>query len=354
MSNFLTQSKKFESWVNEWNPFKHRSKELKDLIVAIEEYVHQGNAEKIRAVKDRFDDWRIHDPKEFANRSKSIRLDEFDEELKATMEACGALDLEALPEEKGGRFSTPPASVRNRHRYAPYWNAGAFPADVWPDLINRHSRRNKALTGAMTATNVGVTATQAGIGQAGVAGLVVGGTVSSATGVGLLVAGAALTLAQCGLAIRSADRTAKHVAALEFLNSNRRAHPFDDCWLRGAPAHQERVHTLVADHILPYIIQQKGLKLARKAVTGFLPIVGGATVTAVTGIKNIASRIGGTLGVERYKAAHWLAAHFCECECVLTDFLVASLYSAEEMIRLHELYSYEDTADLLAAKMKSI
>ena len=83
---------------------------------------------------------------------------------------------------------------------------------------------------------------------------------------------------------------------------------------------------------------------------------GGAAI--LTDLFSTANRLNkwrrGELGVERYKAAHWLAYHLCTCQCCLAISIVAALIGVEEIFWLMNYGDYEGMADVLAEKMKSI
>jgi hypothetical protein len=111
------------------------------------------------------------------------------------------------------------------------------------------------------------------------------------------------------------------------------------------------VHDLVAHQVLDYIIRKKETKRNRKTVASCAL---GTEVSAVKAVKGAKKALAGTKGVHRYKAAHWLAYHFCVCHCQLAMHMVAALTSVKEMYWLMFNGDYEGIADVLAEKMKSI
>jgi hypothetical protein len=89
----------------------------------------------------------------------------------------------------------------------------------------------------------------------------------------------------------------------------------------------------------------------RKIVTA-LPVFGVAESARALGQKAI-KKSRGTLGANRLAAAEWLACHFLECDCQLTQAIVVELYNGSEMEAFKEINSYEEVAQYLAMKMKS-
>ena len=366
MSDYLRIPHLFEAQIDR-GVLHHRSPRLNQLVSAIDVYIHMTHnprfagecKQAVQNVSDNLEKWRIQDPKEFADRSvhgfHRCWIDDFMSELTEAAHHYGAhLQNNGEPRETNYEFSPPPIAVENRHRNEPYWAAEHFRDVLWPEWTNRHSSVKSAGLAAMGGINQGVGVAQTALGQASLAGIAIGGAVTSATGVGLIATSAVLALVQSGLAVHSWQKTFKHLQALRHLQEHRNDQHFSLCQVRaGGGELRSQAHTLVADNILQYIILQKSEKLTRKSVST-VPVLGSAITSLVVGTRNVASRLRGTLGVNRYKAAHWLAAHFCECECLLTDCIVGSLYSMEEMIALHRLYGYEETADLVAVKMKSI
>ena len=357
MSDYLRISHLFAAQINR-GVFSHRSPRLTQLVSDVEQYIAHPDRDRLLAVKHSFDTWRTQDPKEFADRTKydgGNWIDNFMQELDAAAVRFDVDFGEERPAETNFEFSVGPAAVRNRHQHEPYWGNEHFGDVLWPQEINNHSAVKKGALGGMAAADKGISVAQFAVGQPGIVGLAAtGAAVTSATGVGLIAGSVALALIQSGLAVRSWQKTSRHLEALHYLQDHKDDEILSDCQVYASGGHPSRqAHQLVAHNILDYIIQQKSSKLGKKAVS-VVPLLGSAIVSVGTIGRNIGSRLSGTLGVNRYKAAHWLAAHFCECQCLLTDCIVATLYSVEEMITLHRLYGYEETADLLAAKMKSI
>lgn len=349
MSTYLKRAGEFEAAINR-GILSHRSPQLKELIDDIDLYVRVPDRGYLANVAHSFDEWRLRNPKEFGNRSENV-LEQFVQELQGACNKQGVPFGQEEPSQADDEFSKPPAVVKNVHRDRPYWGPGE--SEIWAQGVDRHPQLAKAGVRGMQAANAGITVGQAAVGQAGLTGVLVGGAVTTATGVGLIAGSAVLALVQMGLALRSAQSTHVHMVGLSRLYHQRKE-PFLTQTCDGAAPAQQRVHELLADRVLPYIYWQKHLKVGRKLAVGTLPVLGGLAVSGVTVTRNVVSRLRGTLGVERFKAAHWLAAHFCDCHCLFTDLMVAFLYGTEDMKRLHRSYSYEETAELLALKMKSI
>jgi hypothetical protein len=195
-------------------------------------------------------------------------------------------------------------------------------------ISNHWVTAKKAGKGTMAAGGAVINAAQHFSGASAVA-LATGAAAASATGIGLVVGGAAITVATCGLSAYSAYKTGKHLEVLEKIH--------------------ERRH--IADDVLPYIILQKAEKQARKAV-GAVPMAGSA-VTAVYSLgRNLYKRAKGTLGEKRTAMATDLTKHFLTHDCGLAQAIVAELYSFEEMLWLCE-QDPQDVIKLIARKMTS-
>ncbi len=354
MSNYLDNPGTFEALIN--RKFYHfRSAHLDQFLAAMKDYGRDHSQFHLSTVCVKFEDWRAYEPKEFKNRIASVKLEEFVEEMKAK---CAEKGLE-YPESQepaswDDNFGTPPAVVVNRHQNKEYWCEEALAAHGMfaKSGINRHKKMKAAAGVASSGTGAGISVAQFATGNAGLMGAAVGGAVVGATGVGLLVGSAVLAVISSGLAIRSAEKTSKHLLNLHRIQDHR--HEFKHvCHVEGSQDPDERGHARVMDHLLPYIIEQKSSKLTNKAVSS-IPVVGSIPIYCKTGGSNILKRIKGTLGVKRFKAAHWLAEHFCRCDCLATDMIVASLYSVEEMVYLHKHCDYETITGFLADKMKSV
>ncbi len=212
----------------------------------------------------------------------------------------------------------------------------------------------------MKAANVGIFAAEEAT-KTGLIALLTGSAAAvSATGIGLVAGGAALSVVTSMLALRSAVKTNRHVLVLQKLYNGRRGDEFkQNCIeiLRDGTMQHTRwcqiSHEIVAEHVLPYIIHKKTSKYIRKSVTGIVPIAGALSITGFGAVKKLYKLARGTAGVNRKNAAGWLAEHFCRCDCVLANSIVSALYSIEEMKRLREEWDYNEIADCLAQKMQS-
>jgi len=177
--------------------------------------------------------------------------------------------------------------------------------------------------------------------------LVTGAAAASATGIGLVVTGAAITVATCGLSAVSAHKTGKHLEVLEQIAARKNSYT---CVALSADADRAG-HRHLADDILPYIIVQKAEKQARKSI-GAVPVAGSAVTTAYSMGRYLYKKWKGTLGETRTAMATDLTRHFLSHNCGLAQAIVAELYSFEEMAWLCEQPSQE-VVKLLARKMAS-
>jgi hypothetical protein len=106
----------------------------------------------------------------------------------------------------------------------------------------------------------------------------------------------------------------------------------------------------VANQVLPYVINKKENKLGKKIV-GSIPVVG-LLPTAYGIVKKVVKYKSGTLGVNRGNAAKWLASHFLNCNCKLTNGIIADLFSEKEMQAFASL-QFEELWKKLSPKLKS-
>jgi hypothetical protein len=197
-----------------------------------------------------------------------------------------------------------------------------------------------------TVAKTGITLASAGLSTATHLSILTFGAAASATGIGLVIAGAALTVATMGMSANAAYKTYNHRSNLQAIYERRGCYACR-AWPSYSIDHKE--HAYIAETILPYIIDQKGKKLAKK-VAGTVGL--GALTSGYGMARNLYKRATGTLGQERGALASWLSLHFMTHNCGLAQSIVAELYSFEEMLWLLEKDT--DTATpLLMRKMAS-
>jgi hypothetical protein len=214
------------------------------------------------------------------------------------------------------------------------------------EQISKYSNwAKKGGKAAMSAGGMAVSHFEHGVGALALA---TGAAAASATGVGLVVTGAAITLATCGLSARSAHKTGKHLEVLEQIYERR-----SGLACKGLAGDTNRhEHTHIADDVLPYIILQKAEKQARKSI-GAVPVLGSAAAGAYSVGRGIYKSIRGTRGKTRSAMATDLTKHFLSHNCALVQFIVSELYSFEEMIWLREQEDTKKVVELLMRKMAS-
>jgi hypothetical protein len=367
-----TGSSQFETTINR---FGWRSLQLSRVVTDIELYLKfedgAGNElvrddsgrlvtaqEQINRIQKDFDAWRIGNPKEFAARFAQHASD-FLEELKTKKAEKLDFDLKE-GDLDDAHFHEPPITADNPYRgqglsiekeshlkkvrdFAVEKTPSAFEIGVLSYDVAKDGWRG-LLPGTVKQAE-----TLAHVGQAGKVGL------------GLTGAGIAVQVPDSLFAVRSCYRTAKHLIGLQELQQDDMA-PYVDICVRatrgdggiryaGPTDNDKLVHRLIKDHILPYIIYQKWKKLAKKGAT---VITLGLEIDLFSAVKAGLKWTMSKRGVKRYKAAHWLAYHFCTCECNLAGSIVRALTSDEEARRLLNECDYEGIACCLAEKMKSI
>jgi hypothetical protein len=177
--------------------------------------------------------------------------------------------------------------------------------------------------------------------------LAAGAAAASATGIGLVVTGAAITLTTCGLSALSAYKSGQHRAVLERIAARKSSYECTGLMFSA----NRREHTHIAEDVLPYLILQKTEKQARKSVAA-VPIAGSAMTGAYSIGRYVYKRARGTLGETRTAMAFDLTKHFLTHNCGLAQAIVAELYSFEEMVWLCE-QDPPDVVKLLARKMTS-
>jgi hypothetical protein len=289
-----------------------------------------------------------------------------------------------------------------RHRLAEDWKAGnEWVAGKEPKHYRPFTTAEKAKGGAPEVLEAGLEKVKEGtpeVLEAGVKAVDVGmfaaaPSVIKGVGVGLgsaVTAGAAVlataaegvsagagVLVEVGMsvaALRSVSSTAERLRYLKKIRD--KIHEFDpekDCpdgdpkcfsaWAlihRWGPLRTSRtsacgpfdaeVHDKIAHQVLDYIISKKEKKLGMKTAVAFGL---GTEATAFKAIKGATKALKETKGVHRYKAAHWLAYHFCVCHCQLAMHMVAALTSDKEMYWLMNNGDYEGISGVLAEKIKS-
>jgi hypothetical protein len=204
------------------------------------------------------------------------------------------------------------------------------------------SLAKKGLLGGSTGLSVAQFATH----TPSVLALTLGGAAASATGIGLVVTGAAATLTLASLSAVSAHKTLKHCDALEKIDGMQGCY---DCRRVGGNmgSGDKAAHQKVGGLVLSYILAQKGEKALRKTV-GAVPGVGlGETLYSVGRYLFKSNR-----GVVRNEMAGLLAEHLITHNCGLAQAIVAELYSYEQM-RWILFQDYEAVKFCLAEKMKS-
>lgn len=214
------------------------------------------------------------------------------------------------------------------------------------EISNYWITAKKAGKGSMATGGAAVNVVQHFAGVSAFA-LASGAAAASATGIGLVVTGAAITLTTCGLSAVSAYKTSQHVAVLERIAARRYSYDCTGLMFQS----NRREHTHIADDVLPYLILQKEEKQARKSI-GAVPLAGGALTGAYSMGRYLYKKAKGTLGETRTAMAFDLTKHFLTHNCGLAQAIVAELYSFEEMVWLCE-QDPDDVVKLLARKMTS-
>jgi hypothetical protein len=258
-------------------------------------------------------------------------------------------------------FPVPLTTMINWRKYI-----DSTPADG-SDPLDRHSGLKTAgnlglfgaqegVTVAQSVTHTGLTATT--IGSHGVAvALTAGAAVGSATGIGLLVAAGAGIVASSVKSGMSAYSTSQHMSGLARIYENlgsysrcERIYP-QMPYLRKLTPADKSAHDLVGHQILPYIWLQKRAKRINKSVSA-VPAVGSALTTAYAIGRKIYKYSQGTLGVNRERAARWMASHFMYCKCQLTEAIITELLGAAA-IKGFQKANYDTITEMLMTKIKS-
>jgi hypothetical protein len=213
--------------------------------------------------------------------------------------------------------------------------------------VNRWTTAKRVGKVGLSAAGTGVTVAQYATGISTIA-ILTAGAAASATGIGLIVTGAALTLTTSTLSAVSAAKSRKHRNNLQAIYDRRNAYACGPVELKGPTDATE--HHCLAEAVLPYIIQQKSTKFHRKVV-GAVPGVGLLETARAIGKKAYKAATG-TLGVNRKRAATWLARHLITHNCGLAQSIVAELYSFEEMLWIKD-QEMDQVVQLLEKKLAS-
>lgn len=223
-----------------------------------------------------------------------------------------------------------------------HWNCGKCSnPKSWK---SRHKKLKTGSKAGHLATSVGITATQQVTTGASAFAAITAGTALSATGIGLIAGSAALSVGKSYTAHRSAKKTQAHLDALSSILRGRNSYQCD--------AKHGPVHSYIASTILPYIVQQKKTKLARKK-NERVPVLGSGYEAGKSLKHMVQKRWNGTKGKQRSFSAQWLAVHLLSHHCDLTEAIVAELYSDEEM-EMMKLSGSDIVASMIEDKLKTI
>ncbi|MGV7210361.1 hypothetical protein ACLB1G_21215 [Oxalobacteraceae bacterium A2-2] len=212
----------------------------------------------------------------------------------------------------------------------------------WP-LVTKTVRIGSGVAG------VGIQVTQQALSTTTIIALFTGAAAASATGIGLIVGGAAITLGSITASARSAFKTHRHLKVLNALLERADGMPCDLIGPDGAKAEKDAAEHQKVQEALAYLINKKGNKRIKK-VGGTVGLGIGVSLYGMG--KAIYKLAKGTKGVNRTAHAHVIAKHLVTHNCALAQGIVAELYSPDEMLWMLERDSSE-VAALLAEKMKS-
>lgn len=226
---------------------------------------------------------------------------------------------------------------------------------AYPDyggVVDRHRSGKRMASGAAAATSAGLNGAQLGTGTSALAvgGAVATGAAVSATGVGLVVSAAALTVGSMVVNARSMLRTICHFENLREIEAHYQANEYNRCVALAATDDMTADHYTIGSKILPYIIQQKTEKAAKKGV-GAVGL--GMLTTLYTMGRAAYKSLSGTKGKKRNFYAHVLARHLITHQCPLAEAIVTELLSWEEMAILRGKDS-DVVGAAIADKMKSV
>jgi hypothetical protein len=206
-------------------------------------------------------------------------------------------------------------------------------------------------TAGNTAGSVGLTiaSTVTGHSSLAVAGAIAAGAAVSATGIGLVVAGAALTLASMATNATAMYSTTKHVIALKKIAGNPGKFRACKCMNYSlVTPDMSHDHGSISKIVLPYIISQKTEKAVKKGIG----TAGGGLLTNVYRLGRYAFKA--DRGKKRTLYAQVLTRHLITHDCALAGAIVAELFGdVEEMLRLR-MFESKLSGPVIAAKMKSV
>lgn len=224
----------------------------------------------------------------------------------------------------------------------PVSSAFATAPSRWP-LVTMSVRIGAGVAG------VGVQVTQTALGTTTIVALLTAGAAASATGIGLIVGGAVVTLGSITASARSAYKTYKHIKGLDALQARVKSLPCDGIAANGSKTGQDAAEHAAVIEALDYVISKKERKLDKKVAGS---VGGGIGVSAYSIGKSLYKRFKGTRGVNRTAQANVVARHLVTHNCALAQGIVAELYSVDEMLWMLQQDS-ATVAGLVAAKMKS-
>jgi hypothetical protein len=247
------------------------------------------------------------------------------------IEFRGGLAEHNWAEVKSGHRGDGPSGHVNRHRGLKV-------------LGKRSLMTGKAGVSAATATT---TALGMKTGVVAVAGAVAAGTAVSATGVGLVAATTALTIAQSALSANSLRKTMDHLDGLKEIQ--KKVGSYKACRTTST-AHGDAgiYHRFIASQVLPYIIRQKTLKAVKKGVN---IVPGGMLLTGLNGARR---RFRKGVGLKRTFYANVLGEHLITCDCDLAVAIVISLMGSAYDTQQLMLMDLSEVTPILAPKMKSV
>lgn len=227
-----------------------------------------------------------------------------------------------------------------------------YPATVSSAFKTAPSRwraTKKTTKHSVTAAGTGLQATQHALGTTTLVALFTAGAAISATGIGLIVGAAAITLGTMTASARSAYKTHKHINGLRKLEERAKSLACDMIAADGSKAGADVAEHLKVVEALDYVINKKSNKRGKKAASA----VGMSVFTALYGAgKALYKTAKGTKGKNRMLHANEIATHLVTHNCALAQSIVAELYSADEMLWMLDQDS-ATVAKLLADKMQS-
>ncbi|HTV40460.1 MAG TPA: hypothetical protein VMF08_07795 [Candidatus Sulfotelmatobacter sp.] len=213
--------------------------------------------------------------------------------------------------------------------------------------VNRWREAKRTGKVGLVLAGAGVQVAQYATGASTIALLTAAGA-ASATGIGLVVTGAALTLTSAVLSGRAAIKTGVHLDNLKKIQSRVNCYA---CMPIDAKLPEKVEHRVIVEGVLPYIIQQKSTKYKRKWA-GAVPVVGLLETVRAVGKKAYKKFWTHDLGQKRERAAKWLAWHLITHNCGLAQAIVAELYSFQEMLWIKD-QDFRDVKKLIEDKIKS-